>query len=162
MTSLTIEILGLAISYALLGVLLLSACLFTRLPWSLKAMGIVLTSTFYIVSFYATRGLLGWSSVETDWPAGNAGSFPTTWPAGWMTAGWGTRTATFGTTTDAHTGAQAVTVSVSNWQSGDAKWVIVQRWIDRWDRSHPAGICTPSQCACGHETAFAGKGFRFE
>ena len=64
MTSLTIEILGLAISYALLGVLLLSACLFTRLPWSLKAMGIVLTSTFYIVSFYATQGLLGWSSID--------------------------------------------------------------------------------------------------
>ncbi len=72
-------------------------------------------------------GLVVNPSVETDWPAGNAGSFPTTWPAGWMTAGWGTRTATFGTTTDAHTGAQAVTVSVSNWQSGDAKWVIVQR-----------------------------------
>jgi hypothetical protein len=72
-------------------------------------------------------GLVVNPSVETDWPAGNAGSFPTTWPAGWMTAGWGTRTSTFGTTTDAHTGAQAVTVSVSNWQSGDAKWVIVQR-----------------------------------
>jgi hypothetical protein len=64
MTSLTTQILGLSISYALLGVLLLTACLFTRLPWSLKAAGIVLTSAFYIVSFYATRGLLGWSSVD--------------------------------------------------------------------------------------------------
>jgi len=27
-------------------------------------MGIVLTSTFYIVSFYATQGLLGWSSID--------------------------------------------------------------------------------------------------
>jgi len=64
MTSLTIEILGLAISYALLGVLLLTACLLTRLPWPLKATGIVLISAFYIVSFYTTRGLLGWSSTD--------------------------------------------------------------------------------------------------
>ena len=35
MTSLTTEILGLSIAYALLGVLLLTACLFTRVPWPL-------------------------------------------------------------------------------------------------------------------------------
>jgi hypothetical protein len=64
MTSLTTEILGLSIAYALLGVLLLSACLLTRLPWPLKAAAIVATSAFYVVSFYATRGLLGWSSVD--------------------------------------------------------------------------------------------------
>jgi hypothetical protein len=64
MTSLTTEILGLSIAYALLGVLLLTACQFTRLPWPLKAAGIILTSMFYIVSFYAARGLLGWSSVD--------------------------------------------------------------------------------------------------
>ena len=64
MTSLTTEILGLSIAYALLGVLLLTACLFTRLPWPLKAAGIVLTSAFYVVGFYATQGLLGWSSVD--------------------------------------------------------------------------------------------------
>jgi hypothetical protein len=64
MTSLTTEILELSIAYALLGVLLLAACLFTRLPWPLKAAGIVLTSAFYVVGFYATRGLLGWSSVD--------------------------------------------------------------------------------------------------
>jgi hypothetical protein len=64
MTSLTIEILCIAVSYALLGVLLLTACLFTRLPWPLKATGIVLTSAFYVVSFFATRGLLGWSSID--------------------------------------------------------------------------------------------------
>src|SRR5580658_4493607 len=64
MTSLTTEILGLSIAYALLGVLLLTACLFTRVPWPLKAVAIVLTSIFYVVSFYAGRGLLGWSSVD--------------------------------------------------------------------------------------------------
>ncbi len=64
MTSLTTEILGLSIAYALLGVLLLTACLFTRVPWPLKAVAIVLTSIFYVVTFYAGRGLLGWSSVD--------------------------------------------------------------------------------------------------
>jgi hypothetical protein len=64
MTSLTTEIVGLSVAYTLLGVLLLTACLFTRLPWPLKAGGIVLTSIFYVVSFYAARGLLGWSSVD--------------------------------------------------------------------------------------------------
>jgi hypothetical protein len=64
MTTLTSEILGLSIAYALIGVLLLTACLFTRLPWPLKAAAIVVTSAFYVVSFYATRGLLGWSAVD--------------------------------------------------------------------------------------------------
>jgi len=64
MTSLTSEILGLSIAYALLGVMLLAACLYTRLPWPVKAGAIVVTSAFYVVSFYATRGLLGWSSVD--------------------------------------------------------------------------------------------------
>jgi hypothetical protein len=64
MISLTTEIVGLSVAYALLGVLLLTACLFTRLPWPFKAGCIVLTSMFYIVSFYAARGLLGWSSVD--------------------------------------------------------------------------------------------------
>src|SRR5260370_31292012 len=67
-------------------------------------------------------GLVVNPSVETDWPAGNAGSFPTTWPAGWMTAGLGNPTATFGTTTGPHTGAPAVARSGSHWQSAAAKW----------------------------------------
>ena len=60
MTSLTTEILGLSIAYALLGVLLLTACLFTRLPWPLKAAGISQiflpgTSTQDIVNFIHQR-----------------------------------------------------------------------------------------------------------
>lgn len=66
-------------------------------------------------------------SVETDWAAGNYGGFPVTWPAGWIPAGWGTRTATYSTTAAAHTGSQAVTASISNWASGTADWVIVMR-----------------------------------
>jgi hypothetical protein len=44
-----------------------------------------------------------------------------------MTAGWGTHTTVYGTTTDSHTGAVATTLTVSNWVSGDSKWLIVQR-----------------------------------
>ena len=64
MTGLTYDIVGLSIAYAALGVLLLTACLFTRFPWPLKAAAIVVTSAFYMVSFNTTRGLLGWSSVD--------------------------------------------------------------------------------------------------
>lgn len=64
MISLTSEILSLSTAYALIGVLLLVACLFTRLPWPIKAATIVITSAFYVVSFYAMMGLLGWSSVD--------------------------------------------------------------------------------------------------
>ena len=64
MTSLTDVIIWLAIAYALLGVLLLVICIFARIPWPAKAGLIVLTSAFYAVSFFATRGLLGWSSTD--------------------------------------------------------------------------------------------------
>jgi hypothetical protein len=64
MTSLTSEILSLSTAYALIGVLLLVACLLTRLPWPIKAATIVITSAFYVVSFYAMMGLLGWSSLD--------------------------------------------------------------------------------------------------
>jgi len=63
-TSLTDVIIWLAIAYALLGVLLLVICIFARIPWPAKAGLIVLTSAFYAVSFFATRGLLGWSSTD--------------------------------------------------------------------------------------------------
>jgi hypothetical protein len=57
-------IIWLSIAYALLGVLLLIICTFARIPWPVKAAAIVLTSAFYVVSFFATRGLLGWSSTD--------------------------------------------------------------------------------------------------
>ena len=62
MNSLNSIILSLAIAYAVLGVLLLVACLFTHLPWPVKAGAIVVTSAFYLVSFFATHSLLGWST----------------------------------------------------------------------------------------------------
>ncbi|MGB7973741.1 MAG: hypothetical protein WCF81_05200 [Roseiarcus sp.] len=64
MTSLTDVIIWLSIAYALLGVLLLVICVFAKIPWPVKAGLIVVTSAFYVVSFFATRGLLGWSSID--------------------------------------------------------------------------------------------------
>ncbi|MGH6797512.1 MAG: hypothetical protein ACREDI_03915 [Roseiarcus sp.] len=64
MTSLASDIVLLSIAYALLGVLLLVICVFAKVPWPVKAGAIVLTSAFYVVSFFATRGLLGWSSTD--------------------------------------------------------------------------------------------------
>lgn len=64
MTSLSSVALALSVAYALLGALLLAACLFTRLPWPAKAAVIAATSGFYIVSFFATRALLGWASPD--------------------------------------------------------------------------------------------------
>jgi hypothetical protein len=57
-------ILALSISYALIGALLLLVLVYARLPWPAKAAFVVLTSAFYIASFFGTRGLLGWASVD--------------------------------------------------------------------------------------------------
>ena len=62
--SLNTIILTLSIVYAMLGVLLLALCLLARLPWPVKAGAVVVTSAFYVLGFYATRSLLGWSSVD--------------------------------------------------------------------------------------------------
>jgi hypothetical protein len=63
-TNLTDVIVWLSIAYALLGVLLLVICIFAKIPWPVKAGLVVMTSAFYAVSFFATRGLLGWSSSD--------------------------------------------------------------------------------------------------
>jgi hypothetical protein len=62
--SLQSVILTLSISYALVGALLLVVLVYARLPWSAKAVAVVVTSAFYIASFIGARGLLGWASVE--------------------------------------------------------------------------------------------------
>jgi hypothetical protein len=60
--SLETEILGLSLAYVLLGVLLLLALTRTLLPWPMKAAAIAVTSAFYVIAFFRTDGLLGWSS----------------------------------------------------------------------------------------------------
>jgi hypothetical protein len=58
------EILGLSFGYVLLGLLLLLAVTRARLHWPVKAAAIALTSAFYVIVFFRTQGLLGWSARE--------------------------------------------------------------------------------------------------
>ncbi len=64
MNSLQSLIVTLSIGYSLVGALLLVILVYARLPWSAKAVAVVVTSAFYIVSFIGVRGLLGWASVD--------------------------------------------------------------------------------------------------
>jgi len=63
-TSLHTIILSLSVAYAVIGALLLVVLVYARLHWSLKAVAVVVTSAFYIVSFTEMRGLLGWASTD--------------------------------------------------------------------------------------------------
>ena len=64
MNSLQSVILTLSIGYAIVGALLLVMLVYARLPWSAKAVAVVVTSAFYIASFAGVRGLLGWATVD--------------------------------------------------------------------------------------------------
>jgi hypothetical protein len=85
----TATVIGLALGYAVLGVLLLWLSLDLRIAWWAKAGAIVVTSAFFVVAFFATNGLLGWPArgplpgkfqllwtrvVEPDARAGDAGA----------------------------------------------------------------------------------------
>jgi len=62
--SLQSVVLALSLSYAVVGALLLVMLVYARVPWSAKAMAVVVTSAFYVASFIGVRGLLGWASVD--------------------------------------------------------------------------------------------------
>ena len=64
MSSLQSVILTLSIGYAIVGALLLIVVVYARLPWSAKAVAVVVTSAFYIASFVGARGLLGLSLIH--------------------------------------------------------------------------------------------------
>lgn len=64
MNSLQSVVIFLSISYALTAALLLVVLAYGRLPWVAKFAAIIVTSAFYIVSFNATRGLLGWATID--------------------------------------------------------------------------------------------------
>jgi hypothetical protein len=57
-------IVTLAVAYAVIGALLLIVLVYARLHWSLKAIAVVVTSAFYVVSFGGMRGLLGWATTD--------------------------------------------------------------------------------------------------
>jgi hypothetical protein len=69
MNGLQAVVIALSISYALIGALLLVVLAYARLPWTVKALAVGVISAFYIVSFNATRGLLGWASIDGLPPA---------------------------------------------------------------------------------------------
>jgi hypothetical protein len=64
MNGLQSVVLTLSISYALVSALLLVILVYARLPWPAKALLVVVTSAFYTASFFGTRGLLGWASMD--------------------------------------------------------------------------------------------------
>ncbi len=64
MSNLQSDILMLSVAYALVGALLLVVLVYARLPWSLKGIAVIVTSSFYIASFLGMRALLGWASVD--------------------------------------------------------------------------------------------------
>jgi len=62
--SLQSVVIALTVAYALIGALLLVVLVYARLHWQAKAIAVVVTSAFYIVSFIGARGLLGWATTE--------------------------------------------------------------------------------------------------
>jgi len=62
--SLQSVILALSLSYSVVGALLLVMLIYARVPWSAKAVAVVVTSAFYVLNFIGVRGLLGWASVD--------------------------------------------------------------------------------------------------
>jgi hypothetical protein len=59
-TPMNIVVLAISIAYVVMAVLLLCMGLTSRYAWWIKACVIVITSAFFIESFFATRSLLGW------------------------------------------------------------------------------------------------------
>jgi len=60
----TLGISGLIAAYILLAVLLLSINLYSKWSWQLKGMTIIITSVFYIVSYFSFPPLLGWPTSQ--------------------------------------------------------------------------------------------------
>lgn len=59
----TSTVFAISVAYVAMAVLLLTMGLTSRYSWKLKALAIVVTSTFFIEAFFATRGLLSWPAV---------------------------------------------------------------------------------------------------
>jgi hypothetical protein len=56
----TSTVLAIAAAYVVLGVLLLTLGIASRVAWWVKAAAIVVTSAFFVEAFFATKSLLGW------------------------------------------------------------------------------------------------------
>ncbi len=60
----TLGITGIIAAYILLALLLLSINLYSKWSWHIKAATIILTSAFYIISYYSLPTLLGWPTSQ--------------------------------------------------------------------------------------------------
>ena len=60
----TLGISGLVAAYIVLAVLLLSINLYSKWSWQVKAITIVLTSSFYVISYLSFPPLLGWPTKQ--------------------------------------------------------------------------------------------------
>lgn len=55
---------GIVSAYILIGLLLLSINLYSKWSWRVKATSIIVTSAFYVITFYSFPPLLGWPTTE--------------------------------------------------------------------------------------------------
>ncbi len=55
---------GIIAAYIILGLLLLSINLYSKWSWPVKASTIIITSIFYLVSYYSFPPLLGWPTSQ--------------------------------------------------------------------------------------------------
>ena len=55
---------GIITAYVLIGLLLLSINLYSKWSWQVKAFTIVITSVFYIVTYFSFPPLLGWPTTQ--------------------------------------------------------------------------------------------------
>jgi len=53
---------GLIAAYVIIALLLLSLTLYSRWSWRVKAVAIIITSAFYLISYFSFPPLLGWPS----------------------------------------------------------------------------------------------------
>ncbi len=60
----TLGITGIITAYILLGLLLLSINLYSKWSWPVKAATIIITSAFYLVTYYSFPPLLGWPTSQ--------------------------------------------------------------------------------------------------
>lgn len=55
---------GIVAAYTLIGLLLLSINLYSRWSWQVKAAATILTSAFYVITYFSFPPLLGWPTTQ--------------------------------------------------------------------------------------------------
>lgn len=59
---------GIISAYILIGLLLLSINLYSKWSWQVKAMTIIITSAFYVITYFSFPPLLGWPTSDNPPP----------------------------------------------------------------------------------------------